>query len=135
MDAGPKRKLPPTAWKPGQSGNPSGRQKADPDLKAAAKAHTMDALDTLVRIMKNEDAKPSDRIAAAGMILDRGHGKATQHVELSDKSSLVDLLVSIGNGTTIDGDAVDVTPTDATPIDATPADITPTDVQNPDDDN
>jgi hypothetical protein len=115
------------------SGNPSGRPKANPDLKAAAAAHTMDALDTLVKIMKDDDAKPSDRIAAAGMILDRGHGKATQHVDVtSDKSSLVDLLVMLGSGKTIDGDAVDITPTDATPIDATPIDVTPEPI---DDDN
>jgi Family of unknown function (DUF5681) len=30
----------PTRFKPGQSGNPSGRPKEDADLKALARAHT-----------------------------------------------------------------------------------------------
>ena len=128
------RKLPPHLWKPGSSGNPNGRPKVDPNLKEAAKAHTMDALNTLVDIMKH-GAKDSDRLAAASIILDRGHGKATQHIEVGDNSSLVDLLVMIGSGKVIDGEATDITPTDATPTDATPTDITPTDVQKSTDDN
>ena len=130
----PPRKKPAHLWKPGQSGNPGGKPPSDPNLKAAAKEHTIDALNTLVDIMKH-GKKDSDRLAAASIILDRGHGKATQHIEVGDNSSLVDLLVMIGSGKTIDGDAIDVTPTDATPIDATPDDITPTDVQKSTDDN
>jgi hypothetical protein len=132
MDARPKRKLPSNAWKPGQSGNPNGRQKVDPNLREAAKQYTMRSLEVLVDVMEN-GKKDSDRVAAANAILDRGHGKATQHIEVGDNSSLVDLLVMIGSGKTIDGDAIDVTPTDATPTDATPTDITPTDLQKPDD--
>lgn len=130
----PPRKMPPHLWKKGQSGNPGGKAPTDPNLKAAAKAHTMDALNTLVDIMKH-GAKDSDRLAAASIILDRGHGKATQHIEVGDNSSLVDLLVMIGSGKVIDGEATDITPTDATPTDATPTDITPIDVQKSTDDN
>lgn len=126
------RRKPPHLWKPGQSGCPGGMRKVDPNLKAAAKEHTMDALNTLVDIMKH-GKKDSDRLAAASIILDRGHGKATQHIEVGDNSSLVDLLVMIGSGKVIDGEATDITPTDATPIDATPDDITPTDVQKDED--
>jgi hypothetical protein len=119
---------PPHLWKKGQTGNPGGKPKVDVGLKEAAKSHTMDALNTLVDIMKH-GKKDSDRLAAASIILDRGHGKATQNVEVTgDKASLVDLLVMIGSGKTIDGDAIDVTPTDATPTDITPTDITPTDI-------
>lgn len=86
-------------WKPGVSPNPSGRPKENPELKAAARAHTMDALNTLVDVMKN-GKKDSDRVAAAGIILDRGHGKATQHVDVSGSNmSLVDLLVSLSQPT------------------------------------
>lgn len=111
-DTKPPRKKPAHLWKPGQSGNPSGKPPTDPNLKAAAQAHTMDALNTLVHIMKN-GAKDSDRLAAASIILDRGHGKATQSVEVNgDKSTLVDLLISLGTTKVIDGEATEVPPAD-----------------------
>lgn len=119
----------PAHWfKKGQTGNPGGKPKVDVGLKEAAKSHTMRALETLVDIMEN-GKRDSDRLAAASIILDRGHGKATQHVDVSgDNSSLVDLLIAIGQGKVIDGEAQDITP-----IDATPTDVTPTDVQKSDD--
>lgn len=124
---------PPHLWKKGQSGSPGGKPKHDPNLREAAKSYTMRSLEVLVDIMEN-GKKDSDRLAAASIILDRGHGKAHQHVEVTgDQSSLVDLLVMIGQGKVIDGDALDVTPTDATPTDITPTDATPTDVQKSDD--
>jgi hypothetical protein len=137
MSHPPPKKPRPWGFQPGKSGNPGGKPRLDPDLRAAAKQYTMRSLEVLVDVMEN-GKKDSDRVAAANAILDRGHGKATQHIEVGDNSSLVDLLVMIGSGKTIDGDAIDVTPTDATPTDATPTDatptdITPTDVQKPDD--
>lgn len=36
-----KRKAPPTAFKPGQSGNPGGRPKMDPDVKRVLTADTL----------------------------------------------------------------------------------------------
>lgn len=132
MSHPPPKKPRPYGFQPGKSGNPGGKPKIDPNLREAAKQYTMRSLEVLVDVMEN-GKKDSDRVAAANAILDRGHGKATQHIEVGDNSSLVDLLVMIGSGKTIDGDAVDITPTDATPTDATPTDITPTDVQKSED--
>lgn len=68
-------------FRPGQSGNPSGRPKADHAIKELAKAHTTDALATLVEIAKNKKASPSARVQAATALLDRGWGRPAQYVE------------------------------------------------------
>jgi hypothetical protein len=77
-------------WGPGRSGNPSGRPKMDPELKEAAKALTMDALKTLETVMKSTKAPFNARVNAASVILDRGHGKAPQHITTERLDSLTD---------------------------------------------
>ena len=41
-------------WQKGQSGNPGGRPKVRYDLQALARERTVEALATLVRIMRNK---------------------------------------------------------------------------------
>lgn len=71
----------------GQSGNPSGRPKivmADGrSLRDLAREHTVAAVETLVRIMTDDEAPPAAQVQAASNILDRGWGKASQAVELT----------------------------------------------------
>ena len=50
-------------------------------LAAAARVHTEAALAALVHVMDDEDAPAAARVAAAGAILDRGHGKPRQMTE------------------------------------------------------
>jgi hypothetical protein len=50
-------------------------------LSDLAKRHTESAVKCLVAIMNDENAYPGCRITAAKEILDRGHGRAVQHVE------------------------------------------------------
>ena len=69
-------------FKPGQSGNPSGRPKIPEDVKAAFKELTPQAVETLKGIMLNPLAKDADRIKAAEIIMDRGYGKPTQAVDV-----------------------------------------------------
>lgn len=57
-------------FKPGQSGNPSGRPKG---IAAKAREHTDSALATLVAGLEDESGKV--RIAAANALLDRAYGK------------------------------------------------------------
>lgn len=81
-------------FKKGQSGNPNGRPKIPEDVKEAAKAHTMLALDTLANVMlhgKNEASK----VAAANAMLNRGWGQPKQNVDIDvnhqhDWSALLD---------------------------------------------
>jgi hypothetical protein len=81
-----------TSFKPGVSGNPGGRPRR-PDtiaarqifvtVKAAARALTQEAIDTLAGVMRDGKAPPAARIAAATALLDRGHGRPSQAVELN----------------------------------------------------
>ena len=43
-------------WRPGQSGNPSGRPKVVAEVRDLARKHAPEAIATLVGIMRNEDA-------------------------------------------------------------------------------
>ena len=67
-------------FKKGQSGNPGGRPKVIAEVKELARAHTGEAIDTLVSIMSNPKAAPAARVSAANSLLDRGYGKPPQHI-------------------------------------------------------
>jgi hypothetical protein len=66
----------------GQSGNPAGKPKVTgiEDVRAIAREWTQLAIETLVEVMSNPDEKGAARVSAAGVILDRGWGKAPQTV-------------------------------------------------------
>lgn len=68
-------------FKPGQSGNPSGRPKKDRDLTLLAKDESEKALKVLIKLMGSDD----DRVAlqAAQAILDRAVGKPRQTVDMN----------------------------------------------------
>jgi Family of unknown function (DUF5681) len=76
----PKRKAPRTAFKAGQSGNPSGRPPKTPeelDLIAACRSKTTDALGVMVNMMHNGEQE-RNRLTAALAIIERAHGKPVQ---------------------------------------------------------
>ena len=51
------------------------------DVRDAARQHTLAAVETLASVMEDKKAPHSARVAAANSLLDRGHGKAVQHIE------------------------------------------------------
>ena len=51
------------------------------DVRDLARQCTADAVNTLKSVMMDPKAPHSARVAAANGLLDRGHGKATQHIE------------------------------------------------------
>ena len=60
---------------PGQSGNPGGRPKDEHRVAKLARSYTLEAIDTLVELMR--DGKDERvRGTAAQALLDRGWGKA-----------------------------------------------------------
>jgi len=87
-------KAPPTnAWVKGQSGNPEGRPKSDPELVEAFRGRTMKALATLDKVMddfaidaQNEKGDPlipaAAAVKAAEVVLNRGWGTAPTTVKL-----------------------------------------------------
>jgi hypothetical protein len=73
------------------SGNPGGRPKQPfiierrrifADVKAAARELTQEAIDTLAAIMKDPKAPAAARISAAVAVLDRGHGRPLQGLDV-----------------------------------------------------
>lgn len=76
----------------GTSGNPGGRPKSLREVEEAAREHTVNAIETLSRIMM-EDLRaneagiiiPMAQIKAAEVLLDRAWGKTRQSVEHSGK--------------------------------------------------
>lgn len=68
---------------PGQSGNPGGRPKALRSVEEEARKHTALAMQTLASIANDIKAPPAARVTAASVLLDRGWGKARQHMELA----------------------------------------------------
>jgi hypothetical protein len=62
-----------------QAGTPN---KATADVKEAAQAFTTDAIATLAAIMKSEGHPAAARVSAASALLDRGHGKPKQSLDV-----------------------------------------------------
>ena len=69
----------------GQSGNPSGRPKLPEEVRDRARSLSIEALETLAAIMKDTEAPPSARVAAANVILDRGYGKPPQSLDVTPR--------------------------------------------------
>lgn len=63
-------------FKKGQSGNPGGRPKQNPEVKAILQAATEDAANKLVAFMSNKN--PKIALWAITEVLDRTMGKPTQ---------------------------------------------------------
>jgi len=72
-----------TLFKPGQSGNPSGRPKDVWGLAAEARKHGPAALKVLVELMLDPNERGTTRAQAAQVLLDRGFGKPIQAHEHS----------------------------------------------------
>jgi hypothetical protein len=68
-----------TSFKPGKSGNPSGRPKKTPtqrEFEAVCRENADKALSVLLDVMRDCDASHRDRLQAVSIMLDRGFGKA-----------------------------------------------------------
>jgi len=89
-------------WKPGQSGNPSGRPKGTRDLAGYVLETTdggkelVDALVSIVRGVtpnvlmqegsrprKDQQVRPADQLKAIEMLLDRGFGRSPQQLDIA----------------------------------------------------
>jgi len=72
-------------WVKGTSPNPSGKSKSDVkvevELKQLARKHTKESINRVVEIMRDRDAPHTATLAAVTILLDRGYGKPSQHIE------------------------------------------------------
>ena len=73
-------------WSKGVSGNPGGRPKMPRDLVEAARAHSVEMLEVLIKLARNSSTPPTARISAATAILDRGYGKPSVTIETTHGS-------------------------------------------------
>jgi Family of unknown function (DUF5681) len=100
-----------TSFKPGQSGNPSGRARVPAEVKEMARAYTEEAIKTLATVMNDKKAPASARVMAANAIIDRAYGKPTQHIEahvdLIDRLSLTEQEALASALATLAGDQDD----------------------------
>jgi hypothetical protein len=80
-------------FQPGKSGNPGGRPKGDATVKELARAHTVEAIETLVAMLGAESERT--RVAAAEALLSRGWGTPTAHVETGPPGSFADALDAV----------------------------------------
>ena len=81
-----KRKKGNPAWqKGGVSPNPGGRPAIIRDLREAAQGYSVEALETLASVMRDQASPPAAKVAAARELLDRGFGKAVQAVDVNSK--------------------------------------------------
>jgi hypothetical protein len=69
------------AFQQGVSPNPSGRPRADPEIRKLVKEKSLTAFKTLVELMENPKTPAKTRCDAAQAILDRAYGKAVQPID------------------------------------------------------
>jgi len=79
-------------WKKGESGNPGGRPKVAPELRAAAQEVSIEGLKVLTGIMRDEGAPQNARINAVQAIWDRGFGRPDQQHRVSGQINFAHLL-------------------------------------------
>ena len=82
---------------PGQSGSPGGRPKDEHRVAELARSYTLEAIDTLVELMR--DGKDERvRGTAAQALLDRGWDKAKVEVVTGADGSYLDVLRVVNEG-------------------------------------
>ena len=80
-----------------KSPNPGGRPREVSDVRELAKAHSAEAISTLAEIMRDRDAPPAARTAAATALLDRAFGKPPASMEgrVEVRHSIADTAASV----------------------------------------
>jgi len=79
---------------PGQSGNPGGRPKDEHRVGELARSYTLEAIETLVGLMRHgRDERV--RGSAAQALLDRGWGKAKMEVVSNAEGGYLELLRTV----------------------------------------
>ena len=81
------------AFKKGQSGNPGGRPKEHPEVKALAREYTTEAVERLAHWMR-QDGDAGASVKATTTLLERAWGKPEATINTNVRSSPVELTDS-----------------------------------------
>lgn len=99
-------------WQPGQSANAHGVQKGFRQVLAAARKHSLEAFNTVVAVMRDENTPPQTKLACAVTILERAWGKPKEHLQL-DGDGIATLQIRFvderRDGPVIDAEAFQLT--------------------------
>jgi hypothetical protein len=89
-----KRKAPPHAFKPGQSGNPGGRPKTSTELRLKLATISGTAVEKLLEILTDEKTNNKDRLTAIKLCLEFVLPKPTEPIQQDQSaiSRLADIL-------------------------------------------
>jgi len=71
-----------------------GRKPLDPAFKALLEEHTVEALNTVIELMKNKNTAAVVRLNAASFIIERVYGKANQPLSNPDGTPITFNLVN-----------------------------------------
>lgn len=74
-----------------------GRPKQPKEFKEIVGANTIGAINAIIEIMNDPNAKGSDRIKAAEIVMDRAYGKATQLIAGDKEHSPLEINVVLTN--------------------------------------
>ncbi len=85
-----KKNPPPTAWKPGQSGNPSGRPASERVLAEFCRSASLETSQILLDIARDKRAQGIARVQAIKELQERGYGKAPQQIKVETDVSALD---------------------------------------------
>lgn len=81
-------------WLPGgRSPNPGGLSLEKRELVDLARERSPAALDKIFAIMNDETVPPAVQLAAAGMIIDRGYGKAKAEVAVDNAGQTLEQML------------------------------------------
>ena len=74
-NSGGQRKVIGRPWPKGTSGNPGGRPKGSQEIAELARSHSVECINRLLEISRNENISAPARILATNSMLDRAFGK------------------------------------------------------------
>ena len=87
-------------FRPGAGRKPGVPNKLTADVRALAGEYGQSAIETLVELMDHGQTEQV-RLAASQALLDRGHGKPRQEIDLSEDNRLT-IIVNRGGGPVLD---------------------------------
>lgn len=87
-------------FRPGTSGNPGGRPKAEAHVRNLARQNSLGALQCLIALIDSAD--PRVALMAAKEVLDRAHGKPVPEVSHDDKLGVTVRIVRLADAATSD---------------------------------